>query len=541
MPRDRALPPGEDPIDSELRRPDVPITRRSLIAQAFAVGAASSVVAGVESASAGAVAARKRDPGFKPIHRFPSGEAPTNPITLRVIHDPAVAWDVDGDALVTAIRNELLVRGSALANRDFRRALIDLAVPVGSLKAGAVNLPTDTPNIPPPTLAALLEDTRLWRIKHPTKSSPFAEVVHLNAIHGPANPPAVSPNHVFDPCKFDSCPGGPPDPIAPLGAAFIPASATPAVSVVVIDTGYIPSSVATHPPSPAHIRLDARVTAVPGYFRNSVVPGGKWELCPPDDPLPVPGHPTVLDGVAGHGTFIAGLIANRCPNARLTLVGERRAVIKLPAKTPKLYSDELSVARALLRYSRADVVSCGFAFPTFRDRASIPFSLVMNWLGQIGQQVAVVAPAGNENSARAYWPAADARVIGVGATDPTQSLRAEFLVNSRGYVTSGSNWGSWLDCCARGQSVPSLFVDWVGTTEDEQPPKTTLTFKGWASWSGTSFAAPKVTAAIAQAIAGGTLPLNAFAHVVATHAGPPVSTPPIPGNPPVALTNLLLG
>jgi subtilisin family serine protease len=249
----------------------------------------------------------------------------------------------------------------------------------------------------------------------------------------------------------------------------------------------------------------------------------------------------VLDGVAGHGTFIAGLIANRCANAQLTLVGERRAVIRLPAKRAKVYSDELSVARSLLRYCRADVVSCGFAFPTFGDRASIPFSLIMGWLGQLGQQVAVVAPAGNENSARPYWPAADGRVIGVGATDPSQSLRAEFLMNSEGDVTSGSNWGSWLDCCARGQSVSSLFVDWVGTTEDEQPPKTTLTFTGWASWSGTSFAAPKVTAAIAEAIAGGTLPSDAFAQVLASHAGPPVSTPPIPGSPPVALKNLLLG
>jgi hypothetical protein len=541
VPRNRLKPPGEEPTNSEVPGRYPQFTRRSLIAQALAAGAATSVLAGLESTTASGAAPIRPDLGFKPDHQFPPGEAPTNPITLRVINDPAVAWDVDGDALVTAIRDELLVRASALAHPNLRRALTDIAAPAGSLKAGAGKLPRDAANIPPPAHLAVLEDTQLWRIKRPTTSSPFAESRRLNFVFGPATPPAVSPNHVFDPCKYDSCPGGPPTPIGALGATFIPGPATPPVSVVVIDTGYIPSTVATHPPDPAHARLDARVTAVPGYFRNSAVPGGKWELCPPDDPLPVPGHPAVLDGVAGHGTFIAGLIANRCPNAHLTLVGERRAVIRLPAKPPKVWSDELSVARSLLRYCRADVVSCGFAFPTFGDRASIPFSLIMSWLGQLGQQVAVVAPAGNENSARPYWPAADARVIGVGATDPSQSLRAEFQENSKGYVTSGSNWGSWLDCCARGQSVESLFVDWVGKTEDEQAPKATLTFTGWASWSGTSFAAPKVTAAIAQAIAGGTLPLNAFAEVVGSHAGPPVSRPAIPGNPPVALTNLLLG
>jgi hypothetical protein len=378
VPRNRPSPPGEEPTSPEVPVSDGQVTRRTLIAQAFAAGAATTVLASLESTSASGAALVRGDPGFKPDHQFPPGEAPTNPITLRVINDPRVAWDVDGDALVTAVRDELLVRSSALAHPNFTRALTGIAVRAGSLKAGAVKLPRDAANIPPPAQLGLLEDTRLWRIKHPTENSPFAEVTHLNAIFGPATPPAVSPNHVFDFCShFDSCPGGPPTPIGSLGATFIPAPATPPVSVVVIDTGYIPSGVATHPPDPAHVQLDARVTAVPGYFRNSLVPGGRWELCPPDDPLPVPGHPTVLDGVAGHGTFIAGLIANRCPNAQLTLVGERRAVIRLPAKGAKVYSDELSVARSLLRYCRADVVSCGFAFPTFGDRASIPFSLIM--------------------------------------------------------------------------------------------------------------------------------------------------------------------
>jgi hypothetical protein len=530
--------PAYNPSSPGGRRPDphecgdpATLTRRSLITRAAGAGAALSAL-GLPRAAAAALA-----PGFSVNHRFPSGEAPSNPMTLRIIKDPAVAWDVDGDALVPAIPNELLVRASAV--NALGTALTGIATFAGSLSAAAADFTDDAQSIPPPTQSVeLLEDTELWRIRAPTRNSPFAEAVALNAIYGKANPPAVSPNHVIEPChSFDSCPGGPPTPIASLGSAFIPAQAEPAVPVVVIDSGYIPSGAATSPPDPAHVALDARVTAAPGYFLDSSIPG--WTLCPPDDPLPVPGRPTVLDGVAGHGTFIAGLIADRCAQARLTVVGERRAIAQVPSQA--LYSDELSVARSLLRYSAADVVSCGFAFPTFGARASIPFTLIMQWIAKTGRQVAVVAPAGNENSARPYWPAADPRVVGVGASDPSESLRAQFAVRSDGYVTSGSNWGRWLKCCARGESVSSLFVDWTGTTEDEQPPRTTLTFTGWASWSGTSFAAPKVTAAIAAAIAGGTPPLSAFAHVVAAYAGAPVSNPPIPGSPPVPLTNLLLG
>jgi hypothetical protein len=107
-------------------------------------------------------------------------------------------------------------------------------------------------------------------------------------------------------------------------------------------------------------------------------------------------------------------------------------------------------------------------------------------------------------------------------------------------VSSGSNWGPWLNCAARGESVSSLFVDWMGTTEDEPASGGSLTFTGWANWSGTSFAAPKVTAAMAQAIVAGTPARDAFAEVVTTHAGTPVSTPAIPGSRRVPLTNLLL-
>jgi subtilisin family serine protease len=155
-------------------------------------------------------------------------------------------------------------------------------------------------------------------------------------------------------------------------------------------------------------------------------------------------------------------------------------------------------------HSKADVIQCGFSFPTLDDYPSIPFSAVMDVLTGEGAPrpgVAVVGPAGNEDSRRRYWPAALPDVIGVAATNRRAKHRARF-----------SNWGKWCNCCARGADVFSTFITWNGTIEGD-PAWDILDFSGWATWDGTSFAAPQVSAAIAYAVAqaGGALtPVQAW-------------------------------
>jgi subtilisin family serine protease len=143
----------------------------------------------------------------------------------------------------------------------------------------------------------------------------------------------------------------------------------------------------------------------------------------------------------------------------------------------------------LRRCRDTDVIQCGFAFPTLDDYPSVVFAAVMEELRSEHAphegRVAVVAPAGNEQSRRRYWPAALPDVIGVAATNRRGNARAWF-----------SNWGDWCDCCARGEYVYSTFVHWVGTVEGELPTDREH-FRGWARWDGTSFAAPKVSAQIA--------------------------------------------
>jgi len=118
----------------------------------------------------------------------------------------------------------------------------------------------------------------------------------------------------------------------------------------------------------------------------------------------------------------------------------------------------------------------------------------------------IVAPAGNQNTTTAQYPAAfhntHPNVVGVGSL-ARNGERSEF-----------SNYGDWVACCTEGEYVISTFInadrdDWH--TEDAEPPSypnpgtwPPKDFRGgWASWSGTSFAAPKVAGEIARLKAGG--------------------------------------
>ncbi len=88
-------------------------------------------------------------------------------------------------------------------------------------------------------------------------------------------------------------------------------------------------------------------------------------------------------------------------------------------------------------------------------------------------------------------------MIGVAATNRRGRSKARF-----------SNWGPWLDCCARGEHVVSTYIHWTGRVE--AAPDEIEAFEGWARWDGTSFAAPKVSAAIARLVAQeGLVPVDA--------------------------------
>jgi hypothetical protein len=453
---------------------------------------------------------------------FPLNEHPQNPVTQRILEHPRVTFDIDGGALVMAIKDELLVRVS-VQDDVLRQELGKVATLRGELGSA------DRAQV-------LTERVQVWRLNDP-KGDAIDEARRLRAVvepkrlvtrrGGELSPPAVSPNHVcvVSP-HYDSCPAGPPNPVPPPqdSGTFVEAAEPGATArVVVIDTGYI----CTDPP---HAELDARVSSVPGHWLDTSTDPATWRP-DPRDTLDAD-HDGRLDGVAGHGTFIAGLVANRCRQAEITVVGQRHAVMPLsadpnPVDQAMLFTDEISVANSLLQYADADVISCGFSFPTLDDFPSIPFVSVMDVLtGPHAPRpgVAVVSPAGNESSPRAFWPAAHPDVFGVAATNRMGNARAWF-----------SNWGSWADCCVRGQDVASTYIYWHGAVEGE-PLSDVENFLGWARWDGTSFAAPKVAAEIARRVAAGTGGLSPFdtaaqmisgatAHITDTTLSPPPGVP----------------
>lgn len=481
-------------------------------------------------------------------------------------------WTTQGGVLIIALRDELLVRSSAVdgLTEGSVGSVDDLrtyAKPVSSLSASfAAGSRTGENGFPWPTqaLAALatLDDVQVWAVTNSNYNSinlaryfnmVMASKPPLTSIPtqilGTVPVSAISPNHVFVPCSdYNSCPGGPPTPvpIPPPAPQFIPTAASSKVQVVAIDSGYIARNAALDQRlRPGYVStLRGSPPGFTGYYLD--VSSGSWDACPPDGLLPafefgnpaLPGvaadgrvvpHVTVLDGVVGHGTFVAGLIAHNSAHAEITVVGERRVIGQLapPHLTrTTVFADEMSIARSLLRYSTADVISCGFAFPPLDERASIPLTLAMGALAVVasphvsGAVPIVVAPLGNEGTDTPYWPAAHADVVGVAATGRTQRQQALFTLPNN-VVSGASNWVSprWQafgtigvsptrKCAARGVLVESTFI--TGPYHVEEFPRPTYLFRGWASWEGTSFAAPKVSAALAERIAAGVPSADAY-------------------------------
>jgi Subtilase family len=197
-----------------------------------------------------------------------------------------------------------------------------------------------------------------------------------------------------------------------------------------------------------------------------------------------------LDPVAGHGTFIAGIIqqlAPGCPQLHLPITSRFGVVDEWHVR--KWLEWLPAVADAT---SRDLVLSMSFGGPTTTDSNLLEQAVgtaAMLMPGQPAEPAArtvLVAAAGNDGTCRPYFPAAWPTAVGVGA------------IGNHG-VPDWTNYGPWVDACAPGTDLVSAFFTWNGdlpsinTVDDDD-------FRGWAVWSGTSFAVPVVVAALARTI-----------------------------------------
>ena len=359
----------------------------------------------------------------------------TDSSTRRVLADLEIVASLnDSGGVALARRNELIVA------RGAGRAVKAELRRIGS------------------AAASLPDGTQLWSL-HADADSPFLLADRLSSDRGATA--LVGPNHVFFPCpNLHGCPAGPPRPAR--GRADIPAPSGRPIGVAVVDCGTID-----------HPALADRVTSEQGTWFNSQT--GRTEPVPADE-LDRDGD-GLLDMMAGHGTFACSVIAERAASARITSIGHRSH-----HATMTEWEIANTVATVGAKYP---VISMAVAGMTHRDRAPIGMSRALEMLSP---DTAVVASAGNMNSTIPHWPGAFPRVICVGATDDTHAGTPT--------RTPWSNHGSWVDCCTGGVNVLGAHVHWVGGIEDD--PTGHYVFEGWSTWSGTSFSAPKVSAAIVK-------------------------------------------
>lgn len=232
------------------------------------------------------------------------------------------------------------------------------------------------------------------------------------------------------------------------------------VRISVVDTGWWKGS-AAHPATP----WVATVTA------------------DPEDEEVLVG--STIHEYAGHGNFAAGVVKCVAPGSRVEIEG-------VLTHGGAVYESEIceQLDQALDEDDLPQLISISAGTHTRQNLGLLGLEILMASKGaDDGVKTIVVAAAGNDDSDDPFYPAAYPWVIGVGSVDPDKK-RSDF-----------SNYGKWVDVYARGRDLVNAFP--VGTYTCHYPENhvngapQVRQFDGLARWSGTSFATPVVTGAIA--------------------------------------------
>jgi subtilisin family serine protease len=275
-------------------------------------------------------------------------------------------------------------------------------------------------------------------------------------------------------------------------------SSGPRVRVGILDTRLDP-----------HTRLGGRYLTDPDAL-TPIVPGRQrqwWE---------------------GHATFIAGIVLSLAPAADLDV---RTALI--PGDDPgdgpgagwtmPLWT--LAQRLADYRDSGVQVLNLSLGCATADGR---PPMVLERAISQLTPTMAVVAAAGNHGTAELdeadredqampgraapLFPAALDGVLAVGALDGAGNYAPFNPVDG----TDETRPAPWIDVFAPGVELVSTYLDETGDQEVRVPitgtkpvEYETVSFEGYANWSGTSFASAYVTGLVADRIAGGMTPQQA--------------------------------
>jgi subtilisin family serine protease len=246
--------------------------------------------------------------------------------------------------------------------------------------------------------------------------------------------------------------------------------------IVILDTGLAGGTDANDQTNPDHQR--------PALLAAGGTPRIGGEIDRADDTIelldggasfPPDGY---LDPVAGHGTFIAGLVEQLAPGCQVRV---ERKIRPLGDAQEVEISDAIEAEAALPYAERPDIISMSFGGTVFKDAAVLRMAV----LAARQKGIVLVASAGNDGVCVPQYPAAFDEVIGVGAVGPDGPPK-------------WTNYGDWVDACAPGVELVSAFF---ASFDGKFPMMNSVdidSFHEWASWSGTSFSGPVVVAALAR-------------------------------------------
>ncbi len=292
--------------------------------------------------------------------------------------------------------------------------------------------------------------------------------------------------------------------------------------VAIVDTG-----VAKHPwfdadpadPVVTRLRYNAKLRDVESA---TITTGGEA------DPNLIDPLEGLIDPFFGHGTFIAGLIRQVCPDADIVsikvmgtdgIVEEADLINTIGALHQRQVGARAAPAEPGIP-GLIDVLSLSLGYYHEAGAAGDAYDGVLRSaieaLGQVG--ILVVASAGNNASSQPLLPAGfttfkDGKLPVATGRLPLISVGA---LNPDGSVALFSNSGSWVACHSPGAALVSTLpmvdsaqrsgVDTGFAPPAERPVaswRATIdpdNFTGFGTWSGTSFAAPVAAAAVAQAL-----------------------------------------
>ena len=234
-----------------------------------------------------------------------------------------------------------------------------------------------------------------------------------------------------------------------------------------------------------------------GWAGQAYVPDGLpgISVSADEEDLPDRRGDDLLDPVAGHGTFIAGIIEQLAPECDLELI---RVLSEYGDGSEDLIANELFELAQRPDETCPQVVNLSFG--GYSPLGMWALAHAVSTLHDRG--VAIVASAGNDATCIPMYPAALPNVVSIGALDGAENA-APF-----------TNYGPWVDACAEGVDLESIFFKGFNGAEPRVDGYDPDDFYGWAKWSGTSFAAPRVVAALAQLVADGYTPHDAVDQLI---------------------------